>query len=428
MHNTRRLSLIFLFALLAVAVAGQKNISSPYGRYGVGNLSSQGTFRTLAMGGISSGIRNNLTLNYQTPASYSSIDTASFIFDFGLDYGVIRLNDGDLNYYSSDLNFSHLLLGFPIMKGFGVSAGIMPFSNGNYIISDTFSPDMPGLDVAGTLTETHKGVGGYQKAIIGAGYSLFRYLSVGMNAFIVFGDIARYNEFAFGTNYSSFNTRKQSTNSLVGIGYEASMQFMVPLPERRFVNAGLTYTPGMNLRTTNDEMVMRYSYVQTSLLAFDTIFYDQTDTTSRFPYTFRGGISFGKEDKLTVGADIVYSAWSKASLPGNYGTYANAISLNAGAEYIPDKYSNYSFFNRIEYRIGCHYDESYALYGGTQVKQYGLTLGAGIPLRKSRSRISVYVDLSTRGSTDGSLYKESMLTAGLSLNLFDFWFLKAKYD
>jgi hypothetical protein len=314
------------------------------------------------------------------------------------------------------------------MKGFGFSAGIMPYSNGNYIISDEFSPDIPGLDVAGTLTETHKGVGGYQKALVGTGYTLFKYLSVGMNAFIVFGDITRYNEFAFGANYSSFNTRKQTINSMVGVGYEASMQFMLPRPERKFFNAGLTFTPGMNLRTTNDEMVMRYSYIQTSLLAFDTIYYAQTDTTSRFPYTIRGGVSFGKEDKLTVGADIAFSAWSEASLPGNYGTYANTISLSAGAEYIPDKYSNYSFINRIEYRLGFHYDESYALYEGNQISQYGFTLGAGIPLRKSRSRISLYVDLSTRGSTEGNLYKESMLTAGLSLNLFDFWFLKAKYD
>ena len=38
--------------------------------------------------------------------------------------------------------------------------------------------------------------------------------------------------------------------------------------------------------------------------------------------------------------------------------------LHAGAEYIPDKYSNYSFFDRIEYRIGGRYGESYSLYEG----------------------------------------------------------------
>src|SRR5665647_2269350 len=131
MYKTRRLSLIFLFALLAAGVAGQKEISSPYARYGIGNLAPQGTFRTLAMGGISSGIRNNLTLNYLTPASYSSIDTTSFIFDFGLDYSLTQLKEDDLSFYSQDINFSHLMLGFPIKKGWGFAAGLVPFSNGS---------------------------------------------------------------------------------------------------------------------------------------------------------------------------------------------------------------------------------------------------------------------------------------------------------
>jgi hypothetical protein len=380
------------------------------------------------MGGISSGIRNNLTLNYLTPSSYSSIDTASFIFDFGLDYAVASLNDGDLKYYSSDLNFSHLLMGFPIMKGWGVTAGIMPFSDGYYNIADVSSPDIAGDQVAGIVSEIHKGVGGYQKVVFGTGYSPFKYFSAGVNAFIIFGDITRYNDFTFTTDNNHFNTRKQSSSSMHGIGYELSMQVMTPLAKKRFVNAGLTLTPAFSLRTSNDEMVMRYSNVQTSLLAFDTLYQDQTDTKSHFPYTIRGGIAFGQDDKLTIGADIVYSAWSKAILPGSYGTYADAISLHAGAEYIPDKYSNYSFFDRMEYRIGCRYDESYALYGGSQVKEYGITFGAGIPLRRSRSRVSVYMDLSTRGNPDDNLYRETVLSVGASLNLFDYWFLKAKYD
>ncbi len=427
MHKLRRLSLICLLALLTAGMAGQKNISSPYARYGIGNLDSQGPFRTLAMGGISSGIRNNQTLNYQTPASYSSIDTTSFIFDFGLDYGLIRLNDGDLKFNSNDLNFSHLLIGFPIMKGWGFSAGIMPYSDGYYNIANVSSPDTGG-EVAGKVSEIHKGVGGYQKVVFGTGYSPFRCFSAGVNAFIIFGDITRYNDFTFTTDNNQFNTRKQNSSAMRGIGYEVSFQLMAPLAKKRFVNAGLTYTPGFSLNTSNNDLVMRYSNVQTSVLAFDTLYQEQADTKSRFPHTIRGGISFGQEDKLTIGADIVYSAWSEAFLPGNYGTYANTISLMAGAEYIPDKYSNYSFLDRMEYRIGCRYDESYALFGGSQIKEYGITFGAGIPLRRTRSRVSVYVDLSTRGNPDDGLYRENMLSVGASLNLFDYWFLKAKYD
>ena len=72
MYKNIKVSLICLLALLSSGVAGQKNVYSPFARYGIGNLEQLGTFRTRAMGGISSGIRDNLTLNYLTPASYSS--------------------------------------------------------------------------------------------------------------------------------------------------------------------------------------------------------------------------------------------------------------------------------------------------------------------------------------------------------------------
>jgi len=428
MYKTRRLSLICLFALLAAGVAGQKEISSPYARYGIGNLTPQGTFRTLAMGGISSGIRNNLTLNYLTPASYSSIDTASFIFDFGLDYSLTTLKEGDLSFYSQDVNFSHLMLGFPIKKGWGFAAGLVPFSNGFYNIEDKSAPESTGTGSSDEILESHRGSGGYNKVYIGSAYNFLNYFSAGLNAFVIFGEITRYNDFVFTTDNNYFNTRDKSSNSMTGIGYEASVQFMAPLPENRFFNAGLTFTPQFKLRTTNENMIIRYSNVQTSIYAFDTLYKALSETTSHFPRSIRGGVSFGKTDKLTIGADMLYSYWSKASLPGNYGTYANTLSLSGGAEYIPDKFSNYSFFNRMEYRIGGHYDESYALYGGTKVKGYGITFGAGIPLRKSRSRFSLFVDLSTRGNPGDNLPKERTLSVGASLNLYDYWFLKAKYD
>lgn len=424
MHKTRRFSLICLFALLAAGLAGQKNISSPYARYGIGNLEPQGTYRTLAMGGISSGIRNNLTLNYLTPSSYSSIDTASFIFDFGLDYSVIRLKDRDMTHYTQDLGFGHLLMGFPIMKRWGVAAGVLPYTDGYYEIAESTSGNV----VSGDTYQHHNGLGGYQKAFLGTGFSPVKYFSVGVNAFIVFGEINRTNDLMLTADINNFNTRKYSRVAMHGISYEASAQLMLPLSNKRFVNAGVTYTPSFSLATTTDELAMRYSTVKTSVLAFDTLYQHQGETKSHLPYSIRGGISFGREDKLTIGTDVVYTGWSDAILPGSYGVFKNTISLHAGAEYIPDKYSNYSFFDRMEYRIGYRYGKSYAIFDGKQLNEYGITFGAGIPLRRSRSRASFYVDLSGRGNTEGNLYGETRITIGASLNLFDYWFLKAKYE
>jgi hypothetical protein len=424
MFKTRRLNLIFLLALLTAGAAGQKNVQSPFARYGIGNLEQPGTFRTQAMGGISSGIRNNLTLNFPTPASYSSIDTTSFIFDFGLDYGVIRLEDQNHIFYSQDLNFAHLMLGFPITKGWGVAAAIVPYSNGSYNIVEK-SAENGGADA---MIERHNGSGGYQKALIGTGFSPMKYFSAGVNMFFIFGETTRINDFLFTADNNLFNTRKYGSSAMNGIGWEASLQFMAPLPERKFINAGLTYTPGMNLKTTNKDIVFRYSSIQTSALGIDTLYSATEATTSTIPRTIRGGVAFGKTDKFVTGVDIVYTAWSEASLPGTYGTYTDVISLHAGAEYIPDKFSNYSFFDRMEYRIGGRYGESYALYEGDNLREYGITFGTGIPLRRSRSRISLVVDLANRGNPDAGLPRETRISIGVSLNLYDYWFIKRQYE
>jgi hypothetical protein len=222
--------------------------------------------------------------------------------------------------------------------------------------------------------------------------------------------------------------RELENTTIRGIGIDASAQFMLPLPDKKFINAGITWSPGKKFSTAYDQLFLRYSSVQTSSLAFDTLYYGKTDTVSFIPATVRAGVSFGKEDKLTVGFDLVWSKWSAGELPGSYGTYSDALSLHAGMEYIPEKYSNYNFFDRVEYRIGCRYGESYALFANTQVKEYGITFGAGIPLRKSRSRASLFIDLSRRGNPVDIQFRETRISVGASLNLFDYWFLKAKYE
>ena len=47
------------------------------------------------MGGIGIGtsLRDNSSIFFSNPASYSSLDTNSFVFDFGLDYSKNILSD-----------------------------------------------------------------------------------------------------------------------------------------------------------------------------------------------------------------------------------------------------------------------------------------------------------------------------------------------
>ena len=121
--------------------------------------------------------------------------------------------------------------------------------------------------------------------------------------------------------------------------------------------------------------------------------------------------------------------WSKASIPGAAGYMADTKSVLFGAEFIPDKYSNYSFFKRIEYRIGGHVGDDYLVVKGEQLKEYGASFGIGIPIRKSFSKTNLYFDFTRKTGSPGSILPtENVYSMGISLNIYDTWFLKRKYD
>ena len=73
-----------LFCLMAMVAMAQSSSNSPYTRYGFGELSDQQFGNGKAMGGISYGLRNGLQINAGNPASYTAVDSLTFIFDAGL--------------------------------------------------------------------------------------------------------------------------------------------------------------------------------------------------------------------------------------------------------------------------------------------------------------------------------------------------------
>ena len=83
MRKTKKIY-ILLFSVISISLFAQQNsTNSPYTRFGYGKLVDAGFARTSSMGGIGIGFRKNNTINVVNPASYSLIDSTSFIFEFG---------------------------------------------------------------------------------------------------------------------------------------------------------------------------------------------------------------------------------------------------------------------------------------------------------------------------------------------------------
>ena len=108
-----KLITVILISLSSFAfqATGQKLVNSAYSRFNIGTIEPAGSFRSLGMGGIGTSLRDRNSIYFSNPASYSSFDTISFIFDFGFDYSKNILSDGVSSFSSDDMNFDHLQIG-----------------------------------------------------------------------------------------------------------------------------------------------------------------------------------------------------------------------------------------------------------------------------------------------------------------------------
>lgn len=398
----------------------------------MGTLDPTGSFRSLSMGGVGIAMGSNNAIYFGNPASYTSIDTTSFLFDFGMDYSIIDLmGAGNEKYRSDDMNFDHLLIGFPLGKRWGMAAGIVPVSNGYYNLAETIKP-VAGDLVTGDVYSIHKGDGGFSNFFIGTGFKVTKNLSAGVNVSVLFGQIQRVNQFEFADYTNTFSEARSEKLKINGINLDYGFQYTAPLKKDYFFTAGISMTAAKNYRSELDINWQRFTVYSSTNYSPDTLSYSNISSkdSTRLPSTIRMGVAFGKKDKFVAGIDFIATNWSNARIHGSNEYMTNTQSLLFGIEYIPEKYSNTSFLKRIEYRMGGHISNNYLLINDVKIKEYGASCGLGVRMIKtSLSQANFYFDFTRKnGDFSRGLHNENYYTIGFSLNLYDFWFVKRKYD
>jgi hypothetical protein len=432
MHNKRPALIAIFLIFLSFAAEAQKQVNSPYARFNIGTLGQVGPFRSRGMGGTGIAMRDNNTIYFTNPASYTSIDTTSFVFDFGADLATYLLNDGTDEFKSFDLNFDHLIIGMPIWKKIGLAAGLVPISNGYYYLTETIRSGDPGYDpLTGEAAAIHKGTGSFSKFFLGAGLELTKNFSAGVNMNIMLGEINRINQFEFADYSTTFNQRGNEKLRISGITLEYAAQYNAEFKNDYFLIAGATLNRQRKYKSSFERFKERFSVYTAVPYSPDSLsYYKNTSRDSTiFPASYNFGITFGRKDKFAAEFDYSYTPWSNGMIHGDNTYLADVRSYSFGLEYIPEKYSNTSFLKRVEYRLGGHISDNYLILNGVQLKDYGASLGLGIRLRGSRSKANVYFDYTKRvGNIDAGLHNESIFSLGVSLNLYDFWFIKRRYD
>ena len=199
--NKPALFTIFLLCIFHLAATSQVNTSSPYSRYGIGDLQFGGFSKNRGMGGLSYGLALPYSINYSNPASYHAIALTTFEAAVNGSYFELKNNSKSGNLYNAE--FGYLALGFPLKtKKWGMSLGLLPYSSVGYNIKD-FK-----INKAGELESyIYEGSGGLNQFYVGTGWSPTKNFSAGVNASFVFGTLTQIRRVEFSPTSGFYNTK-----------------------------------------------------------------------------------------------------------------------------------------------------------------------------------------------------------------------------
>lgn len=409
--------------LVGINVYGQSDLSSPYSRFGLGDIST-GSPNTIlkGMGGISNAMSGRALLNPNNPASYASLDTLSFVFDAGFYIKTANFSTNKLTENGSNASFDYASVGMSLSRWWKIGLGIMPYSNREYnVITD--HNDLGFYNVA------FQGEGGISKVFFANGFKITKDLSVGVTASYIFGTLIDNTTIYFPDSTYYLNGRRSIDMRISDFKFDYGLMYKLPISSCN-VTLGLTYTQGSDIASKRDLFIrnMFKGYGNLSENPIDTLQYIEDEIVNiSMPDGFGGGISVGKKGWL-VGADFNWAGWKGFEMNGVNDSLQNSWNVAIGGSFKPESTSISKYYKKITYRAGFHFDQTYYNVYGQSINKYGVTLGVGLPVPRSLTSFNVAVEFGSMGTTKNNLVKETYFNISISMSIYDRWFMKKKYQ
>lgn len=422
-----------LASVCITPAVAQSGTNSPYSQYGLGLLNEQSSGFNRGMNGLGLAFREHNQVNYINPASYSALDSLTFIFDAGLSGQITNFNENGHKINANNADFEYAVAAFRAFKHVGVSFGIVPFTNVgyNYAITDYLNDDR---DVA--YTNTYSGSGGIHQVYFGAGWEFLKGLSVGANISYLWGDIDRsvINSYSDG----SINTlSKYYTASVKSYKLDVGLQYQLALDKKNALAIGLTYGLGHKLGTDPT-----CNIISTNMMTAvaDTASFT-VNNGLEIPTSFGAGVMWNHANKLKLGADFSYQQWGSLQYPvyrvvndepryeltDDY--YKDRYKVTVGGEFCNDEMSR-RFFDRIRFRAGVSYATSYYKINGLDgPDEISASIGFGIPIVNAYNNRSV-LNISGQWvhSAANGLLTENTFRINIGITFNERWFMKWKVD
>ena len=161
---------------------------------------------------------------------------------------------------------------------------------------------------------------------------------------------------------------------------------------------------------------------ENTMIGIDTVI-TSSSNIFELPSLYGAGISYTFDNRLTIAADYTYQEFKKAKYYNTTDSLCNRSKITLGAEYVHDPFGR-KYADRIYWRLGANYSNSYIKIGDKQMHDFSITCGIGLPLRTSKTMININFEYGNIGTA--SLLKENYVKLGINFSLNEMWFVKAK--
>jgi len=403
---------LVLLAVQGVALA-QSSTNSPNSQYGYGNLADRAFISQRGMGGIGYGLRNSQSINSMNPAAFSAVDSMTFMFDLGISGQSVWQKENGIKEQKFNGNLEYIAMQFPLAKKLGFGAGFEPVSYVGYSYMETDTLKIPG----DWKYAIYMGRGGFSKVYVDLSYEWWDRISVGVKLSYLFGD--KTKNIIFSNSITGSNsTTTTDTLRAYGFLYDFGVQYHYSVGKFRTVTIGAIYSPKIRIgaKVMKGEISSGSTNI-TNIVSKDSVF--------EMPETFGLGFTYNRLGKVTAGADILYQRWAAVKYYDKTDTLNNRLKFNLGGEWIPN-YTGTGILNRIRYRAGVYYANSYLNVKGAKYNEYGLTLGLGIPTPNRRSFVNLAFEYSRVKPDLKNFVDEQYFKISLSYTFNELWFSKLK--
>lgn len=424
--------LVVVFITISTSIIAQRNSSSPYSFFGIGENVNRTTVEQASMGGIGVALKDYNHLNFVNPAANADLRFATYAI--GGDISFLKLKNNQSSESGNTTSLRYISLGFPIGNKAGFSVGIQPISSVGYVLLNEVK------NTAGDITEITRftGNGGVNRVYGSFGINVFDNLALGIEAGFLFGTIDN-NIFNRRLNVSLV-TKYEKENIVRGSQVKFGAQYKKRLKNDTEINIGAVVELENRLNLSGTERLYTLSFSGSGAeIPRDTLY--NRSITGRLinPVKTVVGAGIGKDGKWYAGVDYEFKkAFDNQGniVTGSNYRFESSNRLSIGGYYIPKINSISSYWDRVVYRVGFRTEKTGLLVDGsntgtnfTPIDDFGINVGLGLPLPRQLSNVNLGFEYGQRGTTVNNLIKESYFNVRLSLSLNSTsWFKKRRID